>query len=893
MGSVGGDSLYDTSKIRGVREERGVVEGVVKANVHKANMGVISVWVPRYSSDQNDSDEWRQVRYCTPYYSRTSVVDPTNNYLSTKQTAGIVTPPPDIGTTVLCVFPEGRTADGYYFACVPDLYMMQNLPETTVDIHKGGGIPVASAEFNDSPEGKNQTSNNTFTNWKRPDDARPEDEISQEILKKQGLDKDFVRGLSTSGYMRESPSELMGFSTKGRRIDVDGEDLLIKYASEITSGTDDKDIQDKLLGPKYRRKGHSLTLDDGDFKGNSNQVRLRTSTGHQILMNDSEGVIYISNADGNTWIELGKNGTLDVYAEDSINFRTKNINFHADENIKMHSKGFTQLVSEKQVHVQAKEDMNLFTEREIGVTAMSGVNVLSNSAMKFTSSGPGYFNAGSFASIKGSLVLLQGPSSPAKTVKPVQQAQRLDVSQEADENDGYLPNTSVVTSVDRTISHEPYLAHGLKNSPSAYSGGLQGGGGGLGGFIQIVSAAIAVAGALPPGPADGLSPGALGGKLDTSGFVGDGAGGIVMSGGKPVLAGVQDVAGNVSTSSFDLGSLGEKFSDFGGDLFSELPSGDGFFSGVSDWWADSGLSEFGSGVYDTVSSFGSEVAEIGGQFIGDVKGFTEEFQQITNEVKGNFNSLGAELDAVVPGSSAYLTELLPINKIDVLDQVLNTPLVASISVNDIAAMSDTGFEVGALDAEQILAVGATVTKAVGADGLYTYIDAGTQAVGKYGHTAKQLYDAGYVSGETIFNDQMASPTAWTGKQNINGITDYLANPHVQELVQQGNLVQDYQSLVNLGGITPEDRPENVMAMLASSMTSNPDIAATVRRGEIPEGVVRNTTNIPFGVDPVGWVKEQMGKGAVSNAVVKGSGEVPLKFQPTITDSPSLPDTRFS
>ena len=83
---------------------------------------------------------------------------------------------------------------------------------------------------------------------------------------------------------------------------------------------------------------------------------------------------------------------------------------------------------------------------------------------------------------------------------------------------------------------------------------------------------------------------------------------------------------------------------------------------------------------------------------------------------------------MVPGSSAYLTEVVPINKIDTLAQVLNTPVIASISLNDVAAMDDTGFQVGALDAEQILAVGAVVTKAVGANGAYNYIDSTTKAV---------------------------------------------------------------------------------------------------------------------------------------------------------------------
>ena len=90
--------------------------------------------------------------------------------------------------------------------------------------------------------------------------------------------------------------------------------------------TTDKNVLNGLLGPLGRRKGHSITLDDGDVDGNSNQIRLRTSTGHQILMNDTEGVIYVGNARGTVWIELNNTGTMDVFANDSINFRNENIN---------------------------------------------------------------------------------------------------------------------------------------------------------------------------------------------------------------------------------------------------------------------------------------------------------------------------------------------------------------------------------------------------------------------------------------------------------------------------------------------------------------------------------------------------------------------------------------
>jgi len=76
---------------------------------------------------------------------------------------------------------------------------------------------------------------------------------------------------------------------------------------------------------------------DGDVTLPNNElIRLRTRTGHQILMHNSEDLIYIGNARGTTWIELSSDGKIDIFAEDSVSIHTKNdLNFYADRDINM------------------------------------------------------------------------------------------------------------------------------------------------------------------------------------------------------------------------------------------------------------------------------------------------------------------------------------------------------------------------------------------------------------------------------------------------------------------------------------------------------------------------------------------------------------------------------
>ena len=618
QGTKGGDPDYNTTNLRGVPSETGIVLGVVKANVHGSHMGVIQVYIPSYSTNPEDKTQWRTVKYCTPFYSR--VESRSKNETTTKVPAGIVTPPPDLGTTVLCFFPEGKNHEGFYFACVPDTFMLQTLPEPTKS-----RTNEVSGEFND----KNPLAQvNKITNWKAI--KRPVDSINQKINKEQGLDQDNVRGLNNSGYMRESPSEVIGIASKGRRITDNGQDFLkVNRGSLLNIDGASDEVRKGLLGPTNRRRGHTLTLDDGDVDGNSNQIRLRTSTGHQILMNDSTGIIYIGNNAGTTWIELGKQGTVDVFATDSINFRTKNINFHADENIKFHSKGYTQVVSEQQMHLESKDDMVLKSGGDAGITSKAFA-VKASGMMNLSGGAASSISASGIMSVKGSLVLLQGPALGSKTAKSVRPMQKLDTKYDA--NSGrYVPDTSKLTqtTVDRLVVHEPSVAtHNRKNETTAYTGGLAGGGG-LAGAFAIIGAVASAAPAL--------------GQINQTGLAG--------------TTGVQSNLSNISNSSTFVGKAGidgVATATIPRMNFDSIPSigGGGFdFGGLDFGTFGDTIGETFTSISDSVSGVFTSVSEsIGGDGIGldpfggaggDV-GFVGDFSNITRKIPDTITTVGGE-----------------------------------------------------------------------------------------------------------------------------------------------------------------------------------------------------------------------------------------------------------
>ena len=78
-------------------------------------------------------------------------------------------------------------------------------------------------------------------------------------------------------------------------------------------------------------------------------LRFRTRTGHQILMHNSEDLIYIGNSSGSAWVELTSNGKIDIYANDSINIRTE-----TDLNI----------TADRDINIRAGRDYNLTTCRD-------------------------------------------------------------------------------------------------------------------------------------------------------------------------------------------------------------------------------------------------------------------------------------------------------------------------------------------------------------------------------------------------------------------------------------------------------------------------------------------------------------------------------------------------
>lgn len=290
--------------------------GFVKDNKDALRMGRVKVWIPDFAGDENDPSTWILAQYITPYGGATDIRNSSQNPQDTQTSFGFWFPPPELNQQVLVHFVNGDAHRAVIVGSLYDSrmnYMVPGLPGGTYMDGNGAQEYGVVKEYNKLDPNLN------------PDNPiRPKHPL-QDQLKKQGLDKDYVRGINTTSARRESPSQAYGILTK---------------------------------------RGHHLVFDDHD---DENYVRLRTANGAQIMLNDKHGNIYVITKDGNTWIELTQDGRVDIYSENNINIHTKgDFNVRAEKDVNIEAgKSVNVKAIEEDVKINAKKNIQTTAEESI------------------------------------------------------------------------------------------------------------------------------------------------------------------------------------------------------------------------------------------------------------------------------------------------------------------------------------------------------------------------------------------------------------------------------------------------------------------------------------------------------------------------------------------------
>ena len=311
--------------------------GFVKAVDDVVSMGRLQVWIPELGGSPTDSNTWYTCSYASPFAGATNIYDSTNDnstWTNSQRSYGMWFVPPDINNEVLVCFINGDQNRGIWFACLYQQNMNHMVPGIpgnnssdslpVVEYNKKGGIDV------------NNPSRATFSPL-------------ADQLQIQGLDQDFLRGVSTSGARRLDPTNAV-------------------YG---------------ILTPLQNQ----FVMDDNPGQA---FIRLRTRTGTQVLVSDTDGSVYINSADGSSWLNMASDGAVEIYANGDISLRSQgNMNFRADidvnieagRTINMKARNDTLITnpsmpSEEQ---QAKGgNINIYANRNYNLTASNIYTMASN-----------------------------------------------------------------------------------------------------------------------------------------------------------------------------------------------------------------------------------------------------------------------------------------------------------------------------------------------------------------------------------------------------------------------------------------------------------------------------------------------------------------------------------
>ncbi len=294
--------------------------GIVKDTNDPAQQGRVRVYCPSVDHEDYTVDDLPWALYVTPFGgSLKNNKSGVNEDISYGPVSYGMWAIPKVGATVVIQFLNGDPNYRVYVGCVYPIQSNRGMPA-------GRGYDITQSK--PYPKGP-------FT------DSYEEIQPSVANQKEAGLADEyyFTRG----GYERQVAQAV---------TDKDGTEGYAKNPNK----TDPKDLDPQ--GYCFTTPGqHFISMNDSsDFC----RVRIKTTAGHQVIMDDTNERIYVSTAKGNNWFEMDQDGHVHFYGAQSISFTTD-----ADFNI----------TAIKNINMKAGGDVNIKAGNVINATADTSINI--------------------------------------------------------------------------------------------------------------------------------------------------------------------------------------------------------------------------------------------------------------------------------------------------------------------------------------------------------------------------------------------------------------------------------------------------------------------------------------------------------------------------------------
>jgi hypothetical protein len=805
----------------GMPAEMGPYIGIVVNNVDNARSGRLQVYIEEFGATETDGTAnltdtslWVTVNYCPPFYGATPVTesseDGVGTYPGNRNSYGMWFTPPDIGVKVLCFFVGGDHTQGYYVGCIPEIGITHMIPAvgaaSKFELGQGSDAGALGSASQLPVTEINSQNPDIAANPRFFDQERPVQRVVASALMQQGLNQDTVRGTIRSSSQRESPSAVFGFSTPGRPV----------YQGTVNdAGFRDRVARDEVklqdIAVIGRQGGHSLVLDDGDIEGTDNLIRIRSSRGHQITMSDDNECFYFVHANGQTWLEFGKEGTVDVFSTNSVNVRTQGqLNLHADQGINIYSGTTIKIKSQETTTLESNASLQLTGKKDLTLFSPATVGIRSDGALALASKSGGW-KGGSSLNFEGGVINLNGASSPAVTAPTSLSGYKLtDTVFSADQGWTASAN-SLETIVTRAPTHEPYPYH---NQGVAVSTNLDKPTAETVSEVPDAPKAAAVQATLAQVAATPVVAGVTPEQVLKEPAAAVSIGGVSLP---PAAVGLAQSAGAAATNltqavtaaSAGLTQAASALTQTASSLTQAASAAQAGLAQAAGA-AQAGLAQATAAAGGLLQQANTALT----QASAAAGGLLQQANTVANDALGQISALrtqavGALEQATSAASGLARTATQALGNLGNLSSinlanVINPQQVTALTAQAKAAASGA---LGNLLPSNL----ASLLPSNLASSPFAQLQSAGQSlyqvgVGLYNQTASTLELSGFLKPSARFIDAtperlaeaLNSPAVWTGQGGINSLADYLANEELQNTVQIQTMQGAFQGLVDAG-----------------------------------------------------------------------------------------------
>lgn len=354
----------------------------VMDNRDPTRTGKLKVWVQNSQSDRDSKGSWLTASYLSPFAGRTPGTPGAESYQQFPKGYGFWAVPPDVGTTVAIFFANGNIHDCWWFACGYDDRMNTMVPGSATQKLPNSGYDMA-VPITDYDRNTLQTQL----------DQKYINVPLVEGLKKQNLLYDEQKGVPNRSSTRQTISTVYGLSSpRGNSFIVDDGFT----DAELTAPNWD-DEPDSYQDTQFNNPVNDTTVGLRKNEG----IVLRTRSGAQFLLSESDGNVFLINRDGTARFEMTADGQITVHSDKSITIRTdedfnlsvardmnveigRNLNVHTQADTKLNLVGKLDAIVNGQVVINTGADLRLVAAASIRVQSGSSTNITSgeNTAIK-------------------------------------------------------------------------------------------------------------------------------------------------------------------------------------------------------------------------------------------------------------------------------------------------------------------------------------------------------------------------------------------------------------------------------------------------------------------------------------------------------------------------------